>query len=385
MVVTVPLYVDTEQSALVSDCRKQADDVCDTPEEMAQWPPLVANLEKCEGVIKAYRKADCEAKHVQSHHQHLYRAAAVSGTFAVLFAILQLHLVIPGSVEYFPRYGEGITAIIALAAVLFGIFGFVQKKWLGLRHKAERFRFLKFEFLIDPGLWGTNPKDRERAVTKLHNCCHKIAQVNSKDELRRELKKYAENEILPKEPTRLASSEANAYTLHSLVDYYLTKRCRSQLKYFECKSRELSRRDRYVKLLPPLLFFFSISAALAHFSLDLAQSAEITAQTAPAFDISITLILIAASLPVIGAGVRTFRSAYEPARNRSRYCAARSALKKAEEQLAQSAKRLRGTSTEGHTTIDADEVFRDLWRCEQILEAEHREWLRLMIEAEWFG
>jgi len=25
-----------------------------------------------------------------------------------------------------------------------------------------------------------------------------------------------------------------------------------------------------------------------------------------------------------------------------------------------------------------------MWRCEQILEAEHREWLRLMMQAEWF-
>jgi hypothetical protein len=30
-------------------------------------------------------------------------------------------------------------------------------------------------------------------------------------------------------------------------------------------------------------------------------------------------------------------------------------------------------------------IFRLLWQCERIMEVEHREWLRLMIEAEWFG
>jgi hypothetical protein len=35
--------------------------------------------------------------------------------------------------------------------------------------------------------------------------------------------------------------------------------------------------------------------------------------------------------------------------------------------------------------IDAYAILRDLSCCEHILETEHREWLRLMYEAEWFG
>jgi len=30
-------------------------------------------------------------------------------------------------------------------------------------------------------------------------------------------------------------------------------------------------------------------------------------------------------------------------------------------------------------------VYGDLWMCEHVLEYEQREWLRLMIEAEWFA
>jgi len=34
---------------------------------------------------------------------------------------------------------------------------------------------------------------------------------------------------------------------------------------------------------------------------------------------------------------------------------------------------------------DPDTVFREIGFCEQTLEADLREWLRLMVEAEWFG
>lgn len=34
---------------------------------------------------------------------------------------------------------------------------------------------------------------------------------------------------------------------------------------------------------------------------------------------------------------------------------------------------------------DPDTIYHLLWQCERIMEAEHREWLRLMIQVEWFG
>jgi hypothetical protein len=259
-----------------------------------------------------------------------------------------------------------------------------------LRHKAERFKFLKFRFLIDPHLWGADPAERERTVQWLKYSADKIAKLTDE-----ELETWAEHGILPEEPASLAGSQADAYTLYKLVDYYLTKRCRNQLKYFKRKARQFSSRDRYVRALPRLLFFGSIFAALMHFSLDLfetyvrppeaAQAAAATAQAASAISLTVALILVAASLPVIGAGVRTFRSAYQLARNTSRYKAAFEAIKLPAERLERDAQRLYGLYAEGYTTIDAHDVFRDMWRCEQILEAEHREWLRLMMEAEWFG
>ena len=32
-----------------------------------------------------------------------------------------------------------------------------------------------------------------------------------------------------------------------------------------------------------------------------------------------------------------------------------------------------------------ERVLHTLWQCEQFMEDEHYEWLRLMLDAEWYG
>jgi hypothetical protein len=396
-VINVPSsYAEKKDEGILASDHLQArlqptHDMHDTPAEMIEWRPIAAALQSCQEIVEpAYRAADRAALQYQRQHQLITIAAAIFGTVAVLFAILQLPRIISGSVVSIP-VAEGVTAAIAFVAVLLGIFTLRQVGWMFLRHKAERFKFLKFRFLIDPHLWGPDQEKRERTVQWLKSSADKITELTNE-----ELETWAEHGILPEEPASLAGSKADVYTLYKLVDYYLTKRCRSQLRYFERKAQQFSSRDRYVKALPRLLFFGSIFAALMHFSLDLfatylqphteaAQTAEVMTQGAPAISLTVALILLAASLPVIGAGVRTFRSAYQLARNTSRYKASFEAIKLPAERLERDAERLYGLYAEGHTVVDAHDVFRDMWRCEQILEAEHREWLRLMMEAEWFG
>ena len=94
-----------------------------------------------------------------------------------------------------------------------------------------------------------------------------------------------------------------------------------------------------------------------------AQTAEAATEPASPINLTVALILIAASLPVIGAGVRTFRSAYQLARNTSRYKAAFEAIKLPAERLEHDAERLYRLYAEGHTAVGADDVFRDMWRC----------------------
>ena len=386
MIFMVPLYADTRQSALASDGREQladqAYDMHDTPEEMARWEPLAAALQRCQETVEPkYRVVDRATLRVHKQRQAITISSAIAGTIAVLLATFDAldfrGFLVP--IQYF-----GVAAAFAFVAILLSIVTLRQVKWMFLRHKAEQFRFLKFRFLVDPHLWGDDAAQRERTVQWLTDAADKVTGLTNE-----ELKTWAERGILPEEPPSLAGSRADAYTLYSLVDYYLTKRCRNQLRYFERRARHFSSRDRYLKALPRLLFFGSVLAALGYFSLQIfnalqphqaaAQASETTASMST---LGAAFILLAASLPVISAGVRTFRSAYQLARNTSRYKAAFEAIKLPAQRLEHDAERLYGLHADGHTTIDAYDVFRDLWRCEQILEAENREWLRLMMEAE---
>jgi hypothetical protein len=378
-------YAETEdQGALPSDDREgraeASDDMHDTREEMARWKPLADALQSCHDVVEpAYRATDRPAMRFQRRRQAIAISAAIAGTIAVLLATFDAldfsRFIVP--IVYF-----SVGAAIALVAVLLGIATLLHVQWMFLRHKAERFRFLKFRFLIDPHLWADDAAQRERTVQWLTDATDTVAGLTNED-----VKTWAERGILPEEPPGLTGSRADAHTLYSLVDYYLTKRCRNQLHYFERRTRQFSSTDRYIKEVPRLLFFGSVLAALGYFSLNLfdaylQQHVAAAQASATAATLAIVFILLAASLPVISAGIRTFRSAYQLARNTSRYKAAFEAIKLPAQRLEHQAERLNGLDTEGHSAIDAYDVFRDLWRCEQILEAEHREWLRLMMEAE---
>jgi hypothetical protein len=35
--------------------------------------------------------------------------------------------------------------------------------------------------------------------------------------------------------------------------------------------------------------------------------------------------------------------------------------------------------------VAIEDIYADLWWIEHVLELEHREWMRLMIESEWSG
>jgi hypothetical protein len=88
-------------------------------------------------------------------------------------------------------------------------------------------------------------------------------------------------------------------------------------------------------------------------------------------EIGHVLLVLAAMLPVIASGLRTYREAVQFGRNASRFAAKAVALDVMREQLQRAS-----------SHHDVAELAR---RAEEHLEAEHREWLRLMIDAEWFA
>src|ERR1035437_8641802 len=359
-----------------------ADDMHDSSEDLSTWGRLADALLICQREIEGgYADADKEANHCQGQHKNLTIVAAAAGTFAVIVAILQLAELRRGFAPM--PILEGVATLIAIGAVVAGIWSKRQPKWFLARHKAERCRFLKFRFLIDPALWiGTHPQRADR-IDKLPLEVEEIRQLDPP-----ELRTWAEEGMVPQAPVRGASCPAGPDDLLELIDYYIRKRLCNQMNWFNKRAQQLSHRDRVLKRLPPLLFFGSVCAALVHFTYDeLVNLVGAPAQVSllgASIEVSIALILVAAILPVLGGGFRTLRSAYQFARNTSRYTAALEGLKPSYDALKAELQNLQ-TAGAGVAQASASTILYHMWRCEQILEAEHREWLRLMIQAEWFG
>lgn len=342
------------------------DEMTDTAEEQRRWPALQEALALCEDTVnKVYRTADTEAQRCQRHHNLITRLAALCGTVAVLLAILQLSS-FAGEYGFLQVSVEFIAALIALFAVVLGLVAAFQRRYLLERHKAERYRLLKFGFLIDPALHGDHETGGKRRMERLSRDIVEVAAQTHQG-----LDTWVSREDVPRMPSETSASQ---HTLSSLVEYYLLKRLNQQITYFSQASRHI-RGEHIIRQLPVWLFFVSVLCAFAHFALAIyergeASKAHANVSTEHGF-VGELLIVLAASLPVIGAGIRTLHTASERRRNTIRFQAKAFALDRLRQELARER--------------DAAAIFRLLWQCEQIMDAEHREWLRLMIEAEWFG
>jgi hypothetical protein len=122
------------------------------------WPSLKPVLEDCEATVgAAFRTDDAKAKRYQRRHRLLVFIAALGGMLAVLFAIIQLYfwalqepLLETGQPIV---YAEVVAAIVATFAVGLGVYAAFANEWLLERERAERYRLLKFRFLIHPDQW----------------------------------------------------------------------------------------------------------------------------------------------------------------------------------------------------------------------------------------
>jgi len=343
---------------------QQNDDMHDSPQDMPHSKPLRDALTLCRDTVEVgYRRADASAMRHQRYHRLLTITTAIFGTTAVLLAIVQLSGLFPGM---WPVQLSGIAVVLALIAVLTGLVSSQQFNWILERHKAERYRLLKFRFLIDPVLWSG---ERERVKARMERLAGEVADIAALD--RQALNRWIDEDEVPEAPAPLPHSKTDENTVRGLIAYYQKKRLDVQMDYFATRARRNVRMHRYTWFLPPLFFFASILAVSGHFIYDIVASAHGSHTEVATANLFVLFVVLAAAFPVVGAGVRSLRTAYEFARNNSRFRAKLVALRRLAERIRQE--------------NDPEAIFRDLWSCEQILESEHREWLRLMIEGEWFG
>jgi hypothetical protein len=374
------------QTAATSDAAIETDeppnDVEDSPAEMERHgKPLASALAYFQDTFAtSFAGNDRSAQNQQRRHRFAVRVFSVAGTLAVIFSILHLTRLL--ALREHPEltkvlalglfFGEALAVLIALVAVVASMILAFQSNWLETRHKAELFRLLKFSSIIDPTMLSGNDEDFKRWKARLSDAGENIKSTNHES-----LNEWVEEARIPSQPPPPLTNFIEDQTVKDLLDYYQRKRLDPQTRYFYEQANRNLRWDWSTRLLAPLLFFGSVFFAMLHLIHELLEFYELgrvgylDKWTHEVSSASVIFIILAGILPVLGAGLRGVRSAYEFSRNTLRFKANHFALELLRERLS--------------TATRPEAILRDLWWCEWMLEAEHREWLRLMIEAEWIG
>jgi len=342
-------------------------DMVDDAADLALWPQLRGLLTVMrEVLLPVYLEADKAALLQQAQHAKLVRWAAIFGTIAVLCAISELAVDAPLTRHWISGI-ELLTALAAIVLVVMGIRSALQPGWLLKRFIAEQCRFIKFHLLLNPAIWlGKTDAEIKSGIAGIMTQLHEADQ-NSADQGKHTIEEWVKwkhpivgryQAIPPSLPDDLAKE---------LTTYCEDKRLDVQRRYFDLEAKKRRVFEERTRLIPPFCFFLSILAAFMHFALDWLAGENDHGWLHKCAELC---IVAAAVLPVIAAGVRTFRSAHEFGRNQIRFTAMSYFLNTIEGEA------------DGQPPTVAFPLLRE---AENALEAEHRAWLRLMIEAEWFG
>lgn len=344
-------------------------------DDMEEWPSLPPGFgPPKEDLLNIYRVADADAKKGLHDHRWAVGLSAGFGTSAVIVAIFELYL---NKETMGGALAESAFALLALVAVIIAIFAAWMPKWLLERHRAERCRFAKYRMLVQLAAAGRDLDALGVCLSDFKDQVRKIERLDEDD-----LEQFMQEDPVPDDPPRVNRDFQVESKLRELTNHYVKQRLANQAKYFFTQSRKKSSVDGWVRMLPPVLFFGSILLAFIHFAISGYRhytdppSANAAKESFHFWSLNL-LIVGAAALPVLGSGVRLLRSAFEYSRNTARFRAKYRAL----EQLISKVEVAIGQGNDFH----AEDIVRYMWKGELLLENEHREWLRLMKEAEWFG
>jgi hypothetical protein len=351
--------------------RRKSDDMLDPQTEIEQYGELRRFLIACEPVFKGFTDAERKALRFQARYRWNALIAAWSGTSAIVIAVVLMLLTRPDHSTVLLRvltFLEFIAVAAALVVVVSGELRSDKKQWLIERNRAERCRLLKFQILTDSKIW-----TGDKSIESYGTVDGPLADIQSRD--KDGLWEWIERDPPPQCVT--ISSQVSWKSLETLVAYYRKRRLEFQMKYLaetgrRCEEKYWPRRHDF-----SLYFYASIFFVFFHLIAEFAEHLEghggSSQQLTPVGVLSLIFLAFAVALPAIGTGVRTKHLADELARNASRYKAKHYALQQLQARLSRAVE-----------AQDAEAVLRELSSCEQVLELDQREWLRLMIEAEWY-
>ena len=335
----------------------------DDSHDLQRWPKLAPVLQDCEiSLGEAYRRADSSARRYEAFYKNSVYLAAI------FLAVVQLSLVMV-EMPWWGRLGDFVAAIAAVGAVyaLITRRSGISFRRLLEREKAERCRFLKFQFLLDVSLWsGLTSQARQ---DWLRSRVEQLSTLNKVD-----LKSWAEgkNEASEDAPPRV-SATIDRQVVQDLVDYYEEKRLNylnNQMNYFDAIAKRRHFLDKLARICSPLFFYLGILAALAYFTYNLSMHIYFDPNNYSERDaLSSALLLSSACLPVVGVTVDQFRKAKGFGRSVSHIRAVSNEVKKLLDRLQKEA--------------DLRAKLEILHRTERTLQAERR--VNLISEIDpWF-
>jgi hypothetical protein len=329
-------------------------------------------------LFETYDEYDKEAITKQRYHRTFSTFAVFFGTLSILLAILQVFLKAygdPGSSGDIPglalfEKGAFFTAIITIAIALGSR---LLKGWLNKRYLAEQCRTLKFRALIHPYLSFSTGNAWEKRFTKWKaKFDGAVLSLKKKEDL-------GLDEILGSDQVNVPPHEASGVPLNipylvMLADYYHKKRIATQLEYFSARARSFRTVNRYTERIPQLCFIGSVTFAGLQFGIEFFHLLSFLPD--PSVErVQAAIILVILVLPSLGVAFRTWRSSIEVARNASLSGAKYIALRQFEVRLSEE---------RAKADVNWEEVLKIMWECENFLESENKEWLRIMHDAEWF-
>lgn len=333
-------------------------------------------------LYETYAEYDREAIAKQRYHRWFSLCAVFFGSIAIILAIIQVFLKAhpelgsfipdPGSIAIFEK-GAFLTALIAVAIALGSR---LLRDWLTKRYLAEQCRSLKFRALIHPYL-SYSPYDHwnERFAQWKDRFDSGVSSLKKRERLT--LEEILVSDEIRAPPLDTSSRTPNAEYLVMLLDYYKEKRITTQLDYLSLRTRYFQTVNRFTERIPEYCFLGGVACSGILFGIEIFSSSLLLVIP----DMSLweffqaLALLVTLLLPSIGIAARTMRSSIEVSRNASLSSAKCRALQQFS---------IRLSEEQALETVNWQKILSIMWECENFLESENREWLRIMHDAEWF-
>ncbi len=315
---------------------------------------------------QAFELVDTRARRLQSRYQRVVQQAVWGGLGSLVCSFASIAF---GSRPLL-TYAELFFLAVMALGVGEGLIRRYHHYWILERHRAERLRLLRFGWLIDPTHWDLPDESLPDLQQRLQGAVDETLLIS--DEV---MKQWCRETRWP-EVVLPAHAPDPAFVARLQRDY-VDERLNTQLAYFIGMAERRERLDTITWFLPATGFFIAIVLSAFHLLTAVFGGGEhATAGLSAAMGAPVPppggwLLFFILALPTAGAAARLLRAAFEFARNRQRFMVTALELER----------------TRGRLESDTDPLSaaRAMARAELALEQEHRAWVLLMTEAEWFG